>query len=55
MKRVLSVFAVMFVLAMSAVAAPISNAARAVIPAEVQQLIVVDYRSLNNFPTALAL
>src|SRR5207302_809249 len=41
--------------AASAMAAPISNSARAVIPAEVQQLIVVDYRSLNNYPTALAL
>src|SRR3954464_9208297 len=36
-------------------AAPISNAARTVIPADIQQLIVVDYRKLNDSPTALQL
>src|SRR5947209_7875010 len=55
MKRSFSMSAALLLLAISAVAAPISNSARAVIPAEVQQLIVVDYRSLNNYPTALAL
>src|SRR5438309_3922924 len=55
MKRLFSTMAAVLLLAVSAVAAPISNAARAVIPADVQQLIVVDYRSLNNYPTALAL
>src|SRR5262249_51980112 len=39
----------------SAAASPLSNSARGVIPAEVQQIIVVDYRSLNNQPSALAL
>jgi hypothetical protein len=36
-------------------AAPISNAARMAIPSEIQQLIVVDYRALNDSPTALQL
>src|SRR5712671_139363 len=55
MKRSFSILAAILLLAVSATAAPISNTARAVIPSEVQQLIVVDYRSLNNYPTALAL
>src|SRR4051794_9494511 len=55
MKRSLVIVAAVMLLAISAIAAPISNSAKAVIPAEVQQLIVVDYRSLNNYPTALAL
>jgi len=42
-------------LSLPAVAAPISNAAKMVIPADVQQLIVVDYRKLNDSPTALQL
>jgi len=36
-------------------AASIGTAANAVIPAEVQQIIAIDYRQLNNSPTALAL
>ncbi len=55
MKRTFSILVAVFFLAMSAFAAPISNAARAVIPAAIQQLIVVDYRSMSNYPTALAL
>jgi hypothetical protein len=55
MKRSSTILATVILLAVSAMAAPISNSARAVIPSEVQQLIVVDYRSLNNYPTALAL
>ena len=55
MKRTFSILAVVFSMGISGLAAPISNAARTVIPTEVQQLIVVDYRSLNNYPTALAL
>jgi hypothetical protein len=39
----------------SSFASPLSNSARGVIPAEVQQIIVVDYRTLNNEPSALAL
>src|SRR5438270_2635481 len=55
MKKIASIFVLVLLVAVSAMAAPISNSARAVIPSEVQQLIVVDYRSLNNYPTALAL
>lgn len=38
-----------------AVAGPLTSVARSCIPTDVQQLIVVDYRSLNNSPTAVAL
>jgi hypothetical protein len=38
-----------------AFASPLSSTARSVIPAEVQQIITVDYRTLNNDSTALAL
>src|SRR5438270_3097348 len=55
MKKIASIFVLVLLVAMSAVAAPISNTTRSVIPADVQQLSVVDYRSLNNYPTALAL
>jgi hypothetical protein len=54
MKLSLSV-AFLFAAGLSAAASPLSNSARGVIPAEVQQIIVVDYRSLNNEPSALAL
>jgi hypothetical protein len=54
MKLFLSILGVLAA-ALSAVASPLSNSARGVIPAEVQQIIVVDYRSLNNQPSALAL
>lgn len=53
MKRITSFLAIL--LSVPAVAAPISNAARTVIPSDVQQLIVVDYRKLNDSPTALQL
>src|SRR4030095_16093258 len=48
-------FLVSLLVSVSAVASPLSNSARGVIPAEVQQIIVVDYRTLNNEPSALAL
>jgi hypothetical protein len=38
-----------------ALAAPMGGAARSVIPGDIQQLITVDYRSLKNNSTALAL
>ena len=53
MKRI--TFFLAIVLSVPAVAAPISNAARTVIPSDIQQLIVVDYRKLNDSPTALQL
>ena len=53
MKRITFFLAIL--LSVPAVAAPISNAARTVIPSDIQQLIVVDYRKLNDSPTALQL
>ena len=45
-----------FVLATAAAwAMPLGTSTRAVIPAEIQQLISVDYRALHNSPTAMAL
>jgi len=40
---------------LSACASPIPSSARPAIPADVQQIITVDYRSLKNSPTAMAL
>jgi len=40
---------------LSAWASPIPSSARPAIPADVQQIITVDYRSLKNSPTAMAL
>lgn len=53
-RRSLTVF---FVLALTAtcMAAPLGSSIRPVIPAEVQQLICVDYRALKNSDTAMAL
>lgn len=51
----LSVSLFAFALSASAFASPLSNTAKAVIPSAVQQIITVDYRALNNDPTALAL
>lgn len=45
----------LFLLAASASAAPLSTVARNVIPQDVQQLIVVDYRAINNSAAALEL
>ena len=54
MKR--SLYAVLvLVLALPAFAATLGTAANAVIPSEVQQIISVDYRQVNNSPTAMAL
>jgi hypothetical protein len=55
MKRTFAVCLVAGLFALPSMAAPITTAARAAIPAEVQQLIVVDYRTLSNSQTALAL
>jgi hypothetical protein len=43
------------VLATAALAAPLGSSVRPAIPAEVQQIICVDYRALKNSDTALAL
>lgn len=42
-------------LAVSGWAAPLSFQARTIIPTDVQQIISVDYRSMQNSPTAMAL
>ena len=44
-----------FALAGAAIAAPLGSSIRPAIPAEVQQLICVDYRALKDSPTAQAL
>ncbi len=55
MKRSLCFLLSVLILAGGAFAAAIGTAANAVIPGDVQQIISVDYRTLNNSPTALAL
>lgn len=55
MKRFVTLVCILMLGAGNALAAPISYAARNVIPAELQQLIVADYRTINNSPTAMAL
>ena len=48
--------AVMVVVCMSmASAMPLNSSARGVIPADLQQLISVDYRAMKDSPTAAAL
>jgi hypothetical protein len=48
-------FAVLLLCATAGYAMPIASSARAMVPAEVQQLIGVDYRALKDSPTAQAL
>src|ERR1700686_4212824 len=48
-------FAVLLLCAMAGYAMPIASSARSMVPAEIQQLIGVDYRALKDSPTALAL
>jgi hypothetical protein len=48
-------FAVLLLCASAAYAMPIASSARAMVPAEIQQLIGVDYRALKDSPTAQAL
>ncbi len=55
MKRLVVLVCILMLSMGQAYAAPISYAARNVIPAELQQLIVADYRTINNSQTALAL
>lgn len=49
--RILALFA----LTASASAAPLTNTAKLVIPHDVQQVIVIDYRTFYNSPSAMAL
>ena len=54
MKRILAIL-ICALLAGPVWAAPLGFAARTIIPSEVQQIISVDYRTMKNSPTALAL
>jgi len=45
----------MLLVGLPAIAIPLGTSARVVIPADIQQIISVDYRALKNSPTALAL
>ena len=47
--------AVLLLCATAAVAMPMASSARSMMPAEIQQLIGVDYRALKDSPTAIAL
>src|SRR2546423_7673440 len=54
MKR--TIFAFLFgVFSLSAMAAPLGSVTKTVIPADVQQIISVDYRTMQNSPSAQAL
>ncbi len=55
MKRAAILFFVLLLCGLPALAVPLGTSARAVIPADVQQIITVDYRALKNSPTALAM
>jgi hypothetical protein len=48
-------FAVLLLCATAGYSMPIASSARAMVPAEIQQLIGVDYRALKDSPTAQAL
>jgi hypothetical protein len=48
-------FALLLLCATAGLAMPIASSARAMVPAEIQQLIGVDYRALKDSPTAQAL
>lgn len=54
MKRLVVVF-LLVAMALPALAVNLATSARAAIPADIQQLICVDYRALKNSQTALAL
>jgi hypothetical protein len=53
MKKLL--VAVLFFSATAGFAMPIASSARSLVPAEIQQLIGVDYRAIKDSPTAMAL
>jgi hypothetical protein len=55
MKRAVLVIFVLLLAALPSLAVPLGTSARAVIPADIQQIISVDYRALKNSPTALAM
>lgn len=55
MKRVVLLLCILLLAGLPSLAVPLGTSARAVIPADIQQIISVDYRSLKNSPTALAM
>ena len=55
MKRIFLWIGTLALAAAPAFAVPLGTSARAVVPADIQQIISVDYRALKNSPTALAL
>src|SRR5215813_710092 len=55
MKRIFFLVLLLFIPAVLAHGAALGTSSRTVIPAEVQQIISVDYRALRNSPTALSL
>lgn len=55
MKKIFSAVIAAVMLTGMAVAMPLNSSARAVIPADTQQLISVDYRTLKDSPTAMQL
>ncbi len=55
MTRIFSVLAVVLIFTLAASAMPLGSSARSIIPADIQQLISVDYRALKNSETAMAL
>jgi len=55
MKKSLVLFCLLVLVSGLSFAAALGTATQSVIPADVQQIISVDYRSLQNSPTAQAL
>ena len=55
MKRAIFLVLLLFIPGLFAYGAALGTSSRTVIPAEVQQIISVDYRALRNSPTALSL
>ena len=53
--RLLKIFGVSMILASMAYAMPLNSSARSCVPADLLQLISVDYRALKDSPTAMAL
>jgi len=53
--RLLKIFGVSIILASLAYAMPLNSSARSCVPADLLQLISVDYRALKDSPTAMAL
>jgi hypothetical protein len=55
MKRIVLCICMLLLAGLPSVAMPLGTSARVVIPADIQQIISVDYRALKNSSTALAL